>query len=129
MPKLEPFAGDGGEDWNEYVEILEQYFIANQVEEARRRAVFLSHCGRATYSLLRRLLAPRKPSEVPLGECLAVLTDHYAPRPSVIVQRYLFYSRGQHEVSSIWAMSLMHRVFIQHLGRLKLSSGLLSQRA
>ncbi|KAG0444011.1 hypothetical protein HPB47_014286, partial [Ixodes persulcatus] len=85
------------EDWNEYVEVLDQYFIANQLQEARLRAVFLSNYGRATNSLLRRLLVPRKPSEVSHGEWSAVLTVSYLPRPSVIVQRYLLYCRTQQE--------------------------------
>lgn len=70
MPKLEAFAGEGGDEWEEYVEVLEQHFIAHNVSAAKQRAVFLSSCGRSTYSLLRRLLAPRRPSEVPLDESL-----------------------------------------------------------
>ncbi|CAN7982698.1 unnamed protein product [Ixodes hexagonus] len=95
MPKLEPFTGEGGQDWDEYVERLEQYFIANSVSEEKRRAVFLSGCGRPTYSLLRRLLAPTRPAEAPLTTSLRLLTEHYSPRPSVIVQRYHFYCRTQ----------------------------------
>lgn len=97
MPKLEAFAGEGGDEWEEYVEVLEQHFIAHDMSAAKQRAVFLSSCGRPTYSLLRRLLAPRRPSEVPLDESLRRLTEHYSPRPSVIVQRYHFYCRAQKE--------------------------------
>ncbi|KAM7300849.1 hypothetical protein ISCGN_016434 [Ixodes scapularis] len=79
-PDLEPFAGDKGEDWNEYTEALDQYFIANQVEEARLRAVFLSSCGRTTHSLLRRLLATASdavPNTNGLGTVLASDISHY----------------------------------------------------
>lgn len=95
MPKLEPFTGEGGQEWEEYVEIVDQFFIANNIVADKQRAVFLSSCGRPTYSLLRRLLAPIRPSEAPLARCLELLTEHYSPRPSVIVQRYHFYCRTQ----------------------------------
>lgn len=55
MPKLEPFARNS-KDWNECVEV-DQYFIAKQVEEERRRAVFLNNCGRTRYLQLRWLMA------------------------------------------------------------------------
>ena len=48
-------------DWNEYVERLEQYFIANDIEDDKKKtAIFLTIIGAETYSLLRNLLAPRK---------------------------------------------------------------------
>ncbi|KAM7311204.1 hypothetical protein ISCGN_008114 [Ixodes scapularis] len=97
MPKFEAFAGEGSDEWGEYVEVLEQDFIAHDAPAAKQRAVFLSSCGRPTYSLLRKLLVSRRPSEVLLDECLRLLPQHYSPRPSVIVQRYHFYCRAQKE--------------------------------
>ncbi|KAG0431547.1 hypothetical protein HPB47_021692 [Ixodes persulcatus] len=96
MPKLEAFAGEEGEKWEEYVEVLEQHFMTHDVAADKQCGV-LSSCGRPTYSLLRRLLAPKRPSEVPLDESSRLLTEHYSPRPSVIVQRYYFYCRAQKE--------------------------------
>ena len=58
-----PF-NDEEETWTQYVERLEQYFIANEVEDDKKqRAIFLSVCGPKTYALLRDLLPPKKPSE------------------------------------------------------------------
>ncbi|KAG0444596.1 hypothetical protein HPB47_013616 [Ixodes persulcatus] len=59
MPKLEAFAGKGGDKWEELVEDLGQHLIAHDVSAAKQCAVFLSSYGRPTYSLLRRLLAPK----------------------------------------------------------------------
>ncbi|XP_070381275.1 uncharacterized protein [Dermacentor albipictus] len=100
MAKLEPFTGEGHE-WEEYVEVLEQHFIANSIAVDKQRAVFLSSCGRSTYSLLRLLLAPRRPSDVPLTESLQLLTNHYAPKPSAIVQRYHFHCRTQRDGEAV----------------------------
>ena len=55
------------EQWPQYVERLEQLFVANDVtgddKAVKRRATFLSVVGRSTYNLLRSLLAPKKPTE------------------------------------------------------------------
>lgn len=90
MPKLEPFTREGGQEWEEYGERLEQYFIATDVAEGRRRAVFLSGCGRPTNSLLRRLLAPDRPLEALLVNSLELLPVHYSTIFPVIVQQYHF---------------------------------------
>ncbi len=43
---------------------LEQYLLANDVQDAtRRRAILLSGCGAPTYKLIRSLVAPNKPSD------------------------------------------------------------------
>ena len=52
------------EEWSQYVECLTHFFLANGIDEAeKKRAVFLSVIGPATYKLLRNLLAPAKPGE------------------------------------------------------------------
>ena len=49
------------EQWTQYVERLEQFFVANDVigddKAVKRRAAFLSVVGRDTYNLLRSLIA------------------------------------------------------------------------
>lgn len=68
MPKLEPLLGESRDEWKEYVEVLEQYLIANDITEAKKRAVFLSNCGKRAYSLPRNLLAPKRPRALRLHE-------------------------------------------------------------
>ncbi|KAG0422094.1 hypothetical protein HPB47_002055 [Ixodes persulcatus] len=77
MPKLEPFTGEGGQEWEEYAEILGQYFIAKKIVADKQRAAFLSSCGRPTYSLLRRLLAPMRPSEAPLSRDIGETVEEF----------------------------------------------------
>ena len=53
---------DHAENWEVYIERLEHYFEANDVPADKKRSVFLRVCGAATYSLVRDLLTPVKPS-------------------------------------------------------------------
>ena len=90
------------EDWKTYVERLEQYFAANDVTAAgKKRAILLSACGASTYQLIRSLLSPATPNDKSFAEIVAVMRDHYHPRPSIIVQRYTFNSRSRKEGESI----------------------------
>ncbi|KAK3776673.1 hypothetical protein RRG08_049682 [Elysia crispata] len=49
-------------DLESYLEQLEQYFVANDVTEAKRTAVLLSVTGAKTYEVLKSLIASDKPS-------------------------------------------------------------------
>ena len=51
------------EDWLSYAERMEQYFIANEIKEEKRRAFLPSVCGPSLYQLIKDLVAPGKPSE------------------------------------------------------------------
>ena len=52
------------EDWTSYTERLQEYFAANEIEEAaKQKAVLLSVVGVEMYQLMRSLTAPQKPTE------------------------------------------------------------------
>ena len=88
--------------WSEYCEILEQYFIANNIEDAeKKRGIFLTVIGQDTYRLLRNLLAPTKPAEKSFTVLVHTLTSHLNPKPLVIAERYKFYQRNQHPGESL----------------------------
>ena len=85
---------EGTETWALYQERLEQYFIASEVaDDKKKRALLLSICGKKTYQLISNLLAPNKPSDTAYDEICKVLKSHFDPPPSEIVQRYRFYTR------------------------------------
>ena len=76
------------EEWSQYAERLEHFFLASKVEDAeRKRAILLSVMGPACYRLLRSLVAPVKPSEKMYKELVDALKEHHEPMPSEIVQR------------------------------------------
>ena len=81
------------EDWTQYVERLDHFFVANDItDEGKKRAVLLSVVGSSTYALLRNLVQPAKPGEKTYAELVSTLKDHYNPTPSETVQRSRFNS-------------------------------------
>lgn len=90
------------ECWSEYAERLDQFFIANAIEDDnRKRAVFLTVVGPTTYGLLRNLLSPAAPTSKTLTELIGVLNAHYDPVPSEIVERFKFNSRVRRADESV----------------------------
>lgn len=98
--RIEPFEGEG-EEWPSYVERLEAFFSANDVDDTKKKDIFFSCCGAKTYSLLRDLVKPAKPQDKSLDEVLDVLGSHYCPKPSVVVQRFRFNSRVRAEGETV----------------------------
>ena len=93
------------EKWTQYVERLEQFFVANDIvgegKLVKRRATFLSVVGPTTYNLLRSLIAPAKPTEKTFEQLVEVLATHYSPKPTEVMQRFRFNSRARKEGESI----------------------------
>ena len=85
LGRVEEFDGNK-DDWQQYVERLEYFFIANSIDGAeRKRAVFLSLIGQSTYKTLRNLLSPDKPGDRSYADLVDTLSKHYKPAPSEIV--------------------------------------------
>ena len=90
------------ETWAQYVERLEQYFIANDVEDdKKKRAIFLNVCGPETYFLIRDLLQPRKHSATDIKEILETVARHFMLKPNVIFERFKLHNRKRPEGESI----------------------------
>ena len=93
LGKVEEF-DSSKEDWQQYTERLNHFFVANGIADAeKKRAVFLSVIGPATYKILRNLTAPQKPGEESFEDLVERLSKHYRPAPSEIVERCKFHSR------------------------------------
>ena len=84
------------EDITEWLERLEQWFIANELNDNadRKRALLLSNVGARGYKLLRSL-AQNKPNEKSYAQLKTLLTEHLSPKPNEIAQRYVFYKRDR----------------------------------
>lgn len=90
------------DDWKQYVERLDFYFVANDIkEDVKKRAIFLSACGSKVYGVLRDLCQPDSPAAFELKDLLSKLSDHYTPKPSVIVQRFKFHSKSRQTGQSV----------------------------
>ena len=94
------------ESWTHYIERLEQYFLANEVDEVgKKRAILLSVCGSKTYTLARDLLQPVRPAEATFKKIVDTLDKHFSPRPSEIVERFKFHSRNRKDSQNIVIMA------------------------
>ena len=69
------------ESWGNYVERLEQYFEANEVENTKKVSSLLTLIGGKTYSLLIDL----------------TFNKHLLPKPLIIAERYRFYKGTGYE--------------------------------
>ena len=49
--------------WEEYCEVLDQFFEANGIDDGeKQRAILISVVGPATYKVMRNLVSPDNPS-------------------------------------------------------------------
>ncbi|XP_064396342.1 uncharacterized protein K02A2.6-like [Halichondria panicea] len=106
MGHIEAFEPEA-DDWPQYAERMEEMFVANEMVgegmAEKRRSVFLSVVGKRTYNILRSLLSPDKPSTKTFEELTAVLTSHFSPPPSEVIQRFRFYGRSRQPGESVSA--------------------------
>ena len=77
-----------------YLERVELFFVANNVEDRKQVATLLSVIGSRTYALLSDLLAPRR-------KLLSSSQRPCRPKPVVIVERFQFHRRNQEAGESV----------------------------
>ena len=76
------------------MERLEQFFLANDIEDpTKQKAILLGCCGSKPYSLFSNLLAPVTPSTKSYAELVNLMKDHTTPKPSIILERFKFFKR------------------------------------
>ncbi|KAL3976450.1 hypothetical protein ACER0C_022336 [Sarotherodon galilaeus] len=98
------------QSWEEYCEILNYFFVANDIkEEKKKRVVLLSCVGAQTYALMRNLLSPVKPGDHSYAEMVGLLNNHFHPKPSEIVQRWKFNTRNRRPEESVELLTMMLR--------------------
>ena len=62
--KLDKFDPTSGEDWTQYIEQMEYYFLANGIiSTEKQRAVLISAMGAKAYKTLRNLITLHNPSD------------------------------------------------------------------
>ena len=89
------------EQFTEWVERLEQWFLANLIDDAdRKRALFLSLIGAKGYKLIRSL-AQNEPAKKSYDALKKLMLDHLQPKPNEIAQRYVFYKRDRRVGESV----------------------------
>lgn len=84
------------EDWQSYVERVDFFFEANNIENvSQKRAILLSSCGASCYKLFRGLVQPAKPGDKSYTELVQLMLDHRRPKPNPIAERFKFNSRNR----------------------------------
>jgi hypothetical protein len=79
------------EAWSSYTERFENFCLCNQIPEERRTSTLLTVISVKSYTLLKGLCEPAKPSTKTYDELLKILSEHLQPKPSVISERYKFH--------------------------------------
>lgn len=90
------------EDWKNYQDRLEQYFIVNNIMEPRRRvATLITVIGTKGYGVLANLCDPESPSQKSYDELCAILKKQYSKTLSVFRERTEFFDLKQSENESV----------------------------
>lgn len=98
--KIEPY-DEGVEKWTSYQERLEEYFAVNEIGNNKKVSALLTLLGGKTYSLLRNLTAPDKPSTKTYEDLVTLLRNHLTPKPLIIAERFRFHKRSQHDGETV----------------------------
>ena len=79
------------ESISSYLERVQLFFTANEVDARRQVPTFLCIVGPTTYATLRDLFVPTLPSEKSLDEIFQCLRHHFEPKKAIIdISRALF---------------------------------------
>lgn len=90
-----------GNDWCSYEERMDQYFIANYVEEDKKVPVLLTVIGEQAYEVLRGLCDPDLPKSRSYDTLCRLLREQFSKKVSVFKERIEFYDLRQLENETV----------------------------
>jgi hypothetical protein len=96
--KIEAF-DEANEEWGTYRERVEQYFLANEIEEDKQVSAILSLME--DIWPFTKLVFTSKTIPEDLHRIVKILQEHLSPKPLVIAERFQFRKRSQLEGESI----------------------------
>lgn len=102
------------ESWSCYKERLDQYFLANDVDNDKKVPALLSLIGAKTYRTLRDLSAPDLPKDKSYDALSKLLKEHFNPVPLQIAERFRFYKRDQKPDETINDYNVSLRKLSEH---------------
>ena len=97
---INPF-NEAEEDFDSYCSRVDLYFVANEIENEKKVASFLTLGGPKIFGLAKNLLSPKSPASCSYKEIQDALKAHYKPKLIVIYERFKFYSRSQKSGESV----------------------------
>lgn len=90
-----------GNDWCTYEERMEQYFLANYIEDNKKVPVLLTVIGEQAYKVLRDLCDPALPKDKTYRDLCEILRSQFSKKISVFKERIEFYELRQREDESV----------------------------
>ena len=89
------------EDFDTYCSRVEFYFVANGVDDADKKAVFVTLLGSKLFTLAQDLVSPKTLTDASYAEIVTALKKHFKPKVVIIYERYKFHTRCQSQGESI----------------------------
>ena len=99
--RIDEFDAYSDQNWDEDIERLEHYFVANEVDDACKRTILLTVCGHKTYSLIRSLVSPDELGDKTHAVFKVLIHNHLKPKALVIAERFKFHQRKQGDSESV----------------------------
>ncbi|KAL4143418.1 hypothetical protein QTP88_005749 [Uroleucon formosanum] len=90
-----------GDDWQSYSERLDQFFIANFVEEYRKVAVLITVIEASAYVTLREICDPVLPNTVKYDKLCDIVSKQFASKVAIFRKRSVFYQLIQEQNESV----------------------------
>lgn len=89
------------DNWEMYVDRLEQFFVANSVKSEVKVATLITVIGGDAYELMVSLCTPVKPATKTYSELVTLMKGHLNPKPSLLAERFKFRRRVQKGTENI----------------------------
>jgi hypothetical protein len=90
-----PTFKQGCDDWKTYEEILDQFFVVNNVEDEKKSAFLIASIGSETYKTLRDLCHPVLPKDKTFDVLAEILRKQFSPQVAIFRERTNFYNARQ----------------------------------
>lgn len=90
-----PSFNQSSDSWDTYAEILDQFFIVNNIEDEKKSAFLISCIGAETYKTLRDLCHPFLPKNKSFDELAELLRKQFSPQVAIYRERKNFYDVKQ----------------------------------
>lgn len=79
-----------GDNFEIFEERIEQYLLANAIQDTKKVAVLLTLVSEPVYKVLKNLCDPAKPKDGTYEELIELLSEQYRPRVSIYRRRIAF---------------------------------------
>lgn len=94
LGELPRYNGDF-DDWQVFLERLEQFFEINDVVEEKKKAILITSVNDQVYKTLRDVCHPELPKDKTFDELCDLLNKQFVVKTSVFRERYNFYNARQ----------------------------------